>query len=244
LDLTGKEFNRLTVIRFAYTKNKHSFWYVTCNCNPQNEFIIRGSSLRRGSTQSCGCLQKEVTKERLIKENIYDLSGEYGIGYDYKNNIFTFNLEDHEKIKDYCWHKNKRGYFVCSKNLEEDDQRQTIRLHRIIMGINDPEIEIDHINRDKSNNRKYNLREADHRQNNVNKNLNSNNSSGCQGVYYNKKLDKWHSQIYYNKKKIHIGYFDDLDDAIKSRIKYEIKIENFNNNHLYEKYGYHAKITK
>jgi hypothetical protein len=236
-------FNRLEVLEYSHTdKYRNIHWKVKCNCEKQTVFTIKSYSLTSGHTKSCGCIQKETTIKNQKKYNAYDLSSDYGVGYDYKNNIFTFDLEDYDKIKNHCWHKNKRGYIVTSLNTELDDVRQTIRIHRVIMGVEDPEIEVDHIDRDKSNNRKYNLRLVDHRQNNVNKNPNYNNSSGCQGVYYNLKLNKWHSQIYYQNKKIHLGYFDNLDDAIITRLEYEIKIENFNNSHLYKKFGYDVQI--
>ncbi|WP_368488451.1 hypothetical protein [Clostridium sp. BJN0013] len=37
------------------------------------------------------------------KYNTYDLTGEYGIGYDAKGNIFYFDLEDYDRIKDFYW---------------------------------------------------------------------------------------------------------------------------------------------
>lgn len=218
-------------------------WIVQCSCPLKTIFTVNGTSLRNGNTRSCGCLQKEVNIARCSKTNTYDLTGEYGIGYDFRNNYFEFDLEDYDKIQVYCWHKNKRGYIVSSISENDEDEKQTIRIHRLIMGVNNPEIEVDHIDRQKSNNRKYNLRTTDHRQNNVNRNPNINNSSGCQGVYFNKQMNKWHSQIFYGKKK-HLGYFDELDDAIIARLKEEIKIKNFNNSHLYEKYGFDAKIVK
>jgi len=245
IDLTNQKFDRLTVINFSHIdENRQSHWWVKCDCDNKSIHTVRGSQLRSGHTKSCGCLQKEVTIERQQKDNVYDLTGKYGIGYDFKDNSFEFDLEDYEKINNYCWHKNKRGYIVSSTSEDEEDKKQTIRIHRIIMGVNDPNIEVDHIDRNKCNNKKYNLRLVNRRQNEVNKNLTINNKSGCQGVYFNIKLNKWHSQIYFNKKKTHLGYYESIDDAIIARLKAEIEIENFNNNHLYEKYGFYAKIEK
>ena len=62
IDLTGKKFNRLTVIKRSYPNNKRTaaMWLCECVCGAKK--IIRGQSLRVGHTQSCGCLQKEHLK--------------------------------------------------------------------------------------------------------------------------------------------------------------------------------------
>jgi len=60
IDLTGKTFNRLTVLERA--KNKHgesSKWKCQCICG--KKFITRGFAIRSGKTKSCGCLNKELS---------------------------------------------------------------------------------------------------------------------------------------------------------------------------------------
>lgn len=57
-DLTGKKFNRLKVVGFAYTKNQSSFWFCDCDCGTKNH-IVRAGSLGANQIKSCGCLQKE-----------------------------------------------------------------------------------------------------------------------------------------------------------------------------------------
>ncbi len=55
-NLTNKKFNKLLVIKFAYMKATHSYWRCKCNCG--NEKIIKGTSLLKNLTKSCGCLVK------------------------------------------------------------------------------------------------------------------------------------------------------------------------------------------
>lgn len=64
IDLTGKRFGRLVVIRRNYPngKRKEPKWLCKCDCD--KEKIIYGVSLRVGHTQSCGCFNKECTKNR------------------------------------------------------------------------------------------------------------------------------------------------------------------------------------
>ena len=59
IDLTGKTFHKLTVLKRILGKTIHQVWW-RCRCNCGNIVDIRGDSLRQGSTQSCGCLQKQA----------------------------------------------------------------------------------------------------------------------------------------------------------------------------------------
>lgn len=58
VDLTNKQFGRLTVIAKAFVRQKE--WYWNCRCECGAEMIVNGKSLKRGLTKSCGCLQKEI----------------------------------------------------------------------------------------------------------------------------------------------------------------------------------------
>jgi DNA-binding Xre family transcriptional regulator len=55
IDLTGKQFGRLTAIRRA-GKNRHEQVLWQCHCSCGNTLTTLGASLRNGSTRSCGCL--------------------------------------------------------------------------------------------------------------------------------------------------------------------------------------------
>ena len=64
LDLTGHRFGRLVVIeRFLNSKSGKAKWRCKCDCG--NETIVFSTSLVRGLTHSCGCLNREVTMERF-----------------------------------------------------------------------------------------------------------------------------------------------------------------------------------
>ena len=63
IDLTGKRFGKLTVLsRAENSKANTAKWLCRCDCG--NTCIVYGSSLRRGQTQSCGCLRGDRNKER------------------------------------------------------------------------------------------------------------------------------------------------------------------------------------
>jgi len=63
IDLIGKRFGRLTVLRIDRQKNGKIFWECQCDCGTIKS--IDGSALRGGLTLSCGCLNKELTKKRF-----------------------------------------------------------------------------------------------------------------------------------------------------------------------------------
>ena len=94
-------------------------------------------------------------------------------------------------------------------------------LHRLVglAFIPNPENKpfIDHIDTDKLNNSLENLRWSTISENNCNKSIQSNNTSGITGISWNKRLKKWHSYIKIKSKNIHLGYFTDKEEAIRIR---------------------------
>lgn len=73
IDITGRRFGRLVVIsRHGEIKtrgNRQLVWLCKCDCG--KEIIVRGISLRRGLTQSCGCLQKECVGKLKFKHGLW-----------------------------------------------------------------------------------------------------------------------------------------------------------------------------
>ena len=80
-----------------------------------------------------------------------------------------------------------------------------------------PSLDIDHINRNRSDNRNSNLREVTHKQNHQNRSKPSNNTSGHPGVVWHKRISKWQVKIKHSYKYIHIGYFTTIEEAISAR---------------------------
>jgi hypothetical protein len=194
-------------------------WLCKCDCDG-NEKVYHSGNLKNGYTSSCGCLCLErikiSNKEKKKKYNTYDLTGEYGIGYTFKGEEFYFDLEDYDKIKNYCWRIDNNGYVVSR------DNSKIIKIHRHILNCT-ADMTVDHINHKKIDNRKKNLRIVTNSQNSMNTKINSKNTSGCKGVNYDKRNNKWVVRIGLNRKRIHIGYFDDFEEAVKVRKKAEVK---------------------
>lgn len=239
-DLTGQKFERLTVENKDYKYDKKGNRIITwlCKCDCGNLTKVRGIDLKNGHTKSCGCLHKEIvsktSKENNKKYNTYDLSGEYGIGYTSKGEEFYFDLEDYDKIKDYCWLKNKYGYI--STTVHKSEGKVYILMHRLITNCPDDLI-VDHINHNKIDNRKSsNLRICTHSQNSMNRGLKLNNTSGITGISFEKDRNKYKAYITINGRLKNIGRFDNIEDAIKARKEAEEK--------YYGEFSYDNSIEK
>jgi len=108
------------------------------------------------------------------------------------------------------------GYVrVCGRNGLRERY-----LHREIMGA-DSSVVVDHINGDKLDNRRQNLRLCTQGQNCLNTKLRSNNLSGVKGVYWCNKRLKWAAQISINKKTISLGRYHDFESAAQARLAKE-----------------------
>lgn len=225
----GQRFGKLVVIKRVENKNRKVGWLCQCDCG--NTHITTSNSLTKGWCKSCGCLKREVTSRKFKKYNTYDLSGDYGIGYTLKGEEFYFDLEDYEKIKDYCWRINSDGYVVTSIN----STHSTIKFHRLVMDVlNIPAIQVDHIYHSKNDNRKSQLRLVNSQQNQCNTLLAKDNTSGYKGVYWHKKHNQWEALISYNNKQIYLGLYTNIEDAIKARKEAEEK--------YFGEYRYQEKI--
>lgn len=61
IDLSGKRFGRLTVIKYSYSDNNgNSYWVCSCDCG--GDITTRASRLKEGSVKSCGCLLTDFNK--------------------------------------------------------------------------------------------------------------------------------------------------------------------------------------
>lgn len=99
---------------------------------------------------------------------------------------------------------------------------------------------IDHIDRDKTNNKKENLRICTQQQNTFNCSISKNNKTGIVGVYFRNDTKIWDSKIMFNRKSINLGCYKNFDDAIKIRLLAELKYfgEEFApQRHLFKEYG-------
>lgn len=131
------------------------------------------------------------------------------------------DAEDLELVKSYNrWQYSKRGDIVSNYQITKDGKKtfKTYKLHRVIMGVTNSKIEVDHINHDRLDNRKKNLRICSHALNGQNLPIKKNNTSGFSGVQWDKARKLWKTRIKLNYKEIHIGRYATIGEAISARL--------------------------
>lgn len=235
----GVPNSRLTIIEqvedYVSPSGEHRpRWLCQCSCGSK-PFVANDKYIKNGTTKSCGCLTSKLKSESHKKYNKYDLTGEYGIGWTSNTNEeFYFDLEDYDKIKNYCWYTLIVGKERNQKTLRAYINKKNTTFHCYLGYKN-----YDHINRNELDNRKANLRVATKSQNSQNKNKLSNNTSGFIGVHLVKSTNKWCARINIDKKRVELGCFDKKEDAIIARLRAEaIYYKEFApQKHLFEQYS-------
>jgi hypothetical protein len=85
-----------------------------------------------------------------------------------------------------------------------------------------PKGQIDHIDGDKANNAIENLREVSASDNQKNKTMHRNNTSGHMGVVWRRNRSKWVAEIMVERKRLFLGYFGTFSEAVAARRKAEV----------------------
>lgn len=222
-DLTGQKFGKLTVVKRADDKvykngDRRTRWHCVCDCGCDKDIIVLAKLLKNNHTTSCGCTRSErvsqFNKNTKSKPNKCEIVGNIAVMYTSKGEQFYIDAEDLPKVKPYTWYFSTDGYVVSTATT----QKQSIRLQRIITDCPNDKM-VDHIAGSNYlfDNRKCNLRIVTASQNQMNRKLSSNNTSGCHGVKWDKQCKKWRALITINGRCLNLGLFDELDDCIKAR---------------------------
>ena len=195
-DIIGKKFGKLTVVKKSERKAKNGDSYYDCVCECGNFKSIIRNNILRGATISCGCHSGKIPNEIEEREDCICIK--------IKGKEVLIDKDDYDKIKKYKFNISVYGYVTNWK---------IGRLHRYIMGKIPENIVVDHINGNKLDNRKTNLRFATITQNMWN--------SKCKGYCYDKRAKKWKVYLTYEGKVLHFGYFKTEQEAINKRKEVE-----------------------
>lgn len=123
VDLTGRRFGKLTVVTLAperNPKNGNTRWLCQCDCG--NQVIVDGQNLKHGTTRSCGCLRREVSRQKMLTnpklagsrsiKNFFNeegiqyshlhkskknKTGVIGVSFDKSNNLYVARLMFHHE---------------------------------------------------------------------------------------------------------------------------------------------------
>jgi hypothetical protein len=121
--------------------------------------------------------------------------------YDKYYNVINYaiiDIDDIDKVKNIKWRINCNGYVI-------NNNQHSLFLHRVILGV---DTFVDHINGNRLDNRKSNLRVCTKQENKMN--------IGIYKGYYHIK-DKWIAKIKQNGKQLHLGSFNYKEEAQYAR---------------------------
>lgn len=205
-DLTGEVFGKLTVTSFSEHKGTHYYWNCICECG--NVSTPERYSLSSGKSKSCGC---DNISKLIVANTSHGQSGTrfYKIWQGMKKRCMN------PKATSYKFYGAK-GVKVCDRwisyeNFAEDMQK----------GYNDT-LTLDRIDGTKDYTPE-NCRWVSMSVQDYNKPMSDRNTSGCVGVYFDAKANKWRAYIGVEKQRINLGSFDNLNCAVEARKQAEIK---------------------
>lgn len=194
-NIIGQKFGRLTVVeQKGSDKNRNMVWLCKCDCG--NFIETTTNKLRSGNTKSCGCLKKE-----LLSERSKDLTGKrFG-------KLVAIKPTKKRKDRSVVWECEcdcGNRFYTPAKFLLSGGSTSCgcVGIKKLINGMKKECVEQTYLSL-------------------LNKKKSKSNTSGVKGVYWKKDKNMWDVEIGFQKKRIHIGYFKDFEDAVKARKRAE-----------------------
>ena len=159
-----------------------------------------------------------ISKKRSRKNtNKFEIVGDVLKITTAKGQEILADAEEVDKLSRYSWCVSAQGYAVA--NI----RGKVVKINRYILGLDNCNGKIvDHINRNKLDNRKVNLRFCTQKENARNMTVAKNSKTQVLGVRKTKH-GKYNVRIVADRKEHHIGNFETIEDAIVARQKAEIK---------------------
>lgn len=203
-DLTGKKYNRWTIISFAELKNGKAYWNCLCDCG--TEKVVRADILKGGNSQSCGCLRSERS---------YRTHGMYNTKI-YR--VWAAMLSRVTNPNDPAW----PYYGGIGCGLDQQDWKQFEHFYRDMGGDYKEGLTLERKD-PKLGYSKENCVWDTWKVQSFNKKMDKRNKSGRTGVVFINKTGKWKARIGFEGKDITLGYFETFEEACDARSTGEIK---------------------
>lgn len=190
-DLVGQKFGMLTVIAQApSTASGQRRWVCQCDCGAEK--IVLGHNLKRGTTVSCGCKRKkDLTGQKIGKLTVLERSDQYATRGKRKNQLWKCLCDCGAityKATDTLTNPEISMCKKCAGIYAAAKARDNAGFEG---GTQLAKIKIES---DKSD-----------------------NLSGVRGVYYDGKTGKYRARLKFRRKLYNLGYFTNLEDAVKAR---------------------------
>jgi len=193
-DLTGQRFEKLLALKATNERDRNGVTVWLCRCDCGNEVLVSAALLKNGYKKSCGCLRPK--REDITGMQFGNLTV-LEKAEKKGNNLYW-------KCKCICGNETVvRHTYLCSGKTKSCGCLQAkcvVDNMKFVDGTSVKMLE------------------------NVQNRLNCSNTSGYNGIYYNRKNQKWIAQITFKKKTYYLGSFTDIGEAVKVRKEAEQRI--------------------
>lgn len=225
----GAVFGLLTVIEMTGRDDRgKQLWKCACQCGSQK--TVKARLLCSGETKSCGCLRAN-TRENFASKRKKLIQQPDDPTYRYiplsQGQVALVDTEDYEHYSQWNWYarlcKPLMNYYAVRNQADVSGRKVTIFLHREILELDysDPRIGDHKEPQYTLDNRRANLRIADHPNSARNRRCRKDSKCGLKGV--STVGGKYLAIITVNKKKIYLGQFDTPEEAHAAYCKAAVK---------------------
>ena len=187
-DIIGKQIHGWEVLT-EHGRNKHGSQLFKCRCMQCGNISFKTlGQMNQRKTARC---------DKCPPMYHFIIEGETATGTLPNGEGFLIDAADIPLINQYRWINGKGGYVVTHS--------PSLKLHRLITGVNDPKVMVDHINRNRKDCRRENLRIISTFGNSANHSLFETNKTGYTGVYYSKCSGRYEVKVGYDHRRILLG---------------------------------------
>lgn len=178
---------------------------IECKCWVcHKKFYRKPSEVKKGYNKFCSRKCHHMWMKQGVPPN-YEIKGSY-IRFFLRNGTGKLDLRDLWALNQNNWLISSEGYIVAHGG---------VKMHRLILPPKNSYI-TDHINGDRTDNRRVNLRYALPAENAANSTIGKNNTSGFKGVHKRTDSGKYRAYININKKRINLGTYESAEDAAEA----------------------------